>query len=166
MSETLADDVVTRLSGAADAASVRAALTGRADVMEMTQATHDAALQPADPGGLSHGLRAALAVRIARLNGDDALAAHYERLLQEAGANADEAAVADPGFKGSGRLGAAIAFTDLVTMRTRDVTAADIAALQKVGISDADIVRLAELNAFLAYQVRLIAGLKLMRATA
>lgn len=166
MSETLADDVVTRLSGAGDAASVRAALAGRADVMEMTQATHDAALTPDDPGGLSHGLRAALAVRIARLNGDEALAAHYEGLLKDAGASEDEAAAADPGFKGGGRLAAAIAFTDLVTMRARETTAADIEALQKVGISDADIVRLAELNAFLAFQVRLIAGLKLMRATA
>ncbi|MCT7374593.1 CMD domain-containing protein [Chelativorans salis] len=166
MSETLADDVVTRLSSAADAASVRAALSGRADVMEMTQATHDAALMPADPGGLSHGLRAALAVRIARLNEDEALAAHYARLLENAGASADEAAAADPDFKGGGRLAAAIAFTDLVTMRTRETTAADIEALRKVGISDADIVRLAELNAFLAYQVRVIAGLKLMRATA
>ena len=34
--------------------------------------------------------------------------------------------------------------------------------LQGAGISDADIVRLCELNAFLAYQFRLIAGLRLL----
>ena len=33
----------------------------------------------------------------------------------------------------------------------------------RVGVADADIVRLAELNAFLAYQIRVIAGLRLMK---
>ena len=36
------------------------------------------------------------------------------------------------------------------------------AALKAAGTTDADIVRLCELNAFLAYQLRLVAGLKLM----
>ena len=40
---------------------------------------------------------------------------------------------------------------------------AQLDALKSAGIADADIVRLAELNAFLAYQIRLIAGLKLMQ---
>ena len=39
-------------------------------------------------------------------------------------------------------------------------------ALKSAGICDADIVRLAELTAFLAYQLRVVAGLKLMQATA
>ena len=47
---------------------------------------------------------------------------------------------------------------------TRDVGAADILALQAAGVSDANIVRLAELNAFFAYQFRVIAGLRLIRS--
>ena len=42
------------------------------------------------------------------------------------------------------------------------MTAADVSDLQRAGISDADIVRLAELVAFMAYQLRLVAGLRLM----
>ena len=45
-------------------------------------------------------------------------------------------------------------------------TRLDIADLQAAGVADADIVRLAELNAFLAYQIRVIAGLRLMQGHA
>ena len=54
------------------------------------------------------------------------------------------------------------AFTDQVATRPSAITAADIQNLQDAGIADADIVRLTELNAFLAYQIRLDAGLALM----
>ncbi|MFC6490770.1 CMD domain-containing protein [Nitratireductor sp. GCM10026969] len=168
MSEVFSDDIVARLAGADATDRVRAALESRADVMAMTQTTHDAALSPADPGGLSHALRTALAVRVARLNENAELADHYRTLLEKAGAGEAENAVSDPAYRGheEHRLSAIIAFTDLVSMRPRDTRAADIEALQAAGIPDADIVRLAELNAFLAYQIRVIAGLKLMKATA
>jgi uncharacterized protein YciW len=52
---------------------------------------------------------------------------------------------------------------DKVTKETRNVEAEDIATLQNAHVSDADIVRLAELNSFMAYQIRLIAGLRLMK---
>ncbi|MCT8998824.1 CMD domain-containing protein [Chelativorans intermedius] len=164
----MSENIVERLAGIAPSGPLGAALQGRADVMAMTEATHDAALKPADPGGLSHALRAALAARVARLNGEEALAAHYLALMAEAEGSEAEVAVADPAFKGddAGRIAAILAFTDLVSMRPRDTVAADIEALQAAGLSDPDIVRLAELNAFLAYQIRVIAGLRLMRASA
>jgi uncharacterized protein YciW len=37
-----------------------------------------------------------------------------------------------------------------------------VEALRQVGVTDADIVRLAELAAFVNYQVRVLAGLKLL----
>ena len=51
---------------------------------------------------------------------------------------------------------------DKVAAHTRDIAADDIAALQDAGVTDADIVRLCELNAFLAYQIRVVSGLQLM----
>ena len=51
-------------------------LNGRNEVMGLTQASHDAALKPEPPGGLSHALRAALACRMARLNDEVVLARH------------------------------------------------------------------------------------------
>jgi uncharacterized protein YciW len=38
--------------------------------------------------------------------------------------------------------------------------------LQSAGIADADIVRLSELIAFVSYQIRLVAGLRLMAEVA
>ncbi|WP_246249161.1 CMD domain-containing protein [Chelativorans alearense] len=168
MNELSPNDVVITQADAAESGPVRDALEGRADIMAMTQATHDAALKPADPGGLSHGERAALAARIARLNADEGLAAHYATLLEEAGADEAVSAMADPAYKGGGdtRRAALIAYTDLVSVYPRETAAADIEALKTAGVSDADIVRLSELNAFLAYQIRVIAGLKLMKAMA
>ena len=163
---TAGDDVVVGEAGIAADSSLRDVLRGRADILVMTQNAHDAALLPADPGGLSHAERAALAARVARLNSDAPLAAHYESLMKTAGAEPVVAALADPAAKDSPdrRLAALAAYTDLSSVSPRDATAGDIDALKAAGIDDADIVRLAELTAFLAYQVRVIAGLRLMDA--
>lgn len=159
------NDVVRTQAGIGAQSPLDAVLGTRADVLQMTQATHDAALRPGDPGGISHAGRAALAVRIARLHREPGLAAHYEDLMRQARASATISRLADTAFKGEGdaKLEAVLAYTDIVTLSPREATAQDIARLQQAGVSDADIVRLAELNAFLAYQIRLIAGLRLMK---
>jgi uncharacterized protein YciW len=164
MSTITDNDIVTEQAGVLPGEAAHEALVARTEIVAMTQATHDAALRPKDPGGLSHAERAALASRIAMLNADPDLAAHYDALMREASASAEVERIADPAFKGSGRIGALIAYTDLASTAPKDAGPGDIEALKQAGIGDADIVRLAELNAFLAYQVRLIAGLKLMRS--
>ena len=55
-----------------------------------------------------------------------------------------------------------IPFVDKAANDTKDIMAEDISKLQAVGVSDADIVRLCELIAFVAYQVRVVVGLRLM----
>jgi len=134
----------------------------RANVMEMTQTAEDAVLAPADPGAWSHDLRAALAVRIARLNAGPDVADRYAARMQ-----GDEfAALTDPSETGQALgLSHVVTFMDKVAAKPRDIAAEDISVLQTAGVADADIVRLCELNAFLAYQLRLIAGLKLMTGT-
>ena len=164
--EIAEEDIVARQAGVAAGSPLYDALLGRADIMAMTQKAHDASLLPEDPGGLSHAERAALAARVARLNGDTSLAAHYTALMNAAGADPAVAALADPAGKdhADNRLTALAAYTDLTALSPKDATAGDIDALKTAGIGDADIVRLAELTAFLAYQIRVIAGLKLMQA--
>ncbi len=133
----------------------------RDNIFGMSQAAEDAVLRPRDCGAFGHDLRAALAARVARLAGDEALAEHY---LAAAG---DRVALADPSqTRGSAWLSAVLVFVDKVTNHTRDTAAQDITGLQTAGISDADIVRLCELVAFLAYQSRVIAGLRLMQGVA
>lgn len=151
------DDTILALAGLGKTGATAEAVAGRSNIFQMTATAEQAVLRPKDFGRWPHPLRAALAARIAALNATDDLARHY------AGAAGDFAALADPGNDGTTHgFGPVIAHIDKVATRTKDVDAADITALQEAGISDADIVRLCELNAFLSYQLRVIAGLRLM----
>lgn len=160
-------------TAAIQAAGVRAdhpmadMLSLRADIFTMTDQAQNAALTPDAPGGLSHGVRAALACRMCRLNREDGLSAHFEALMEQTGAPEEVAQIADTSYPGgeSGagkRLDAIIRHTDLATRDAKSVTGGDIAALAAAGISEDDIVRLSELIAFVNYQVRLVIGLRLM----
>ena len=143
----------------ADSLAAESALN-RSAIFEMSQSAENAVLEPKEPGAWSHSLRAALAARIAGMNGDDALSTHY---CTRAG---DMAALADPKAKSTTTdLEVVVAFMDKVAGQTGEVEASDITALQAANVADADIVRLAELNAFVSYQVRVIAGLRLLNRT-
>lgn len=134
----------------------------RAEVFRLSQAAHDAVLLPRDPGGLSHGLRAALAARMARLNHSPALARHYDTLVARAGETAT-ARLADPGTNATdGRTAEIVRHADRLTVAPRGATRAHVDALREAGVADPDIVRLAELAAFVNYQVRVVAGLMLL----
>ena len=153
------ETIVAKASGISPDDSLAGVLSGRSDVLELTEKSHDAALRPRQPGGLTHSERAALACRIALLNNEPVLARHYDGLI-----GTGNHAIADTGFDGGGdiRLRAILRHTDLVTVDPKEAVSGDIAALQSAGIADADIVRLSELIAFVSYQIRVVAGLRLM----
>ena len=130
------------------------ALAARAEILRLSQASHDAVLKPREPGGLDHGLRAALAARMARQNEQPALAAHYDDLMHSSG----EMQAPEPAPVERARIAAIVAHSDLLTLRPREATRQDIAALTAAGVSEPDVVRLAELAAFVNYQARVIAG--------
>ncbi len=155
------DTAAVRASGLNTDHALAAALSGREDILTMTQQAHDAALVPDAPGGLSHAERAALSCRMARLNEEEGLAAHFLAMI---GSDTVAEQIADPGFTGAddARLAAILRHTDLVTEDTKGVVANDIAALTGAGVSEDDIVRLSELVAFVSYQIRLTVGLRLM----
>ena len=152
------ETTILRYSDVISDGDVAKAATKRANIFEQSQAAEDAVLRPKDCGAFGHDLRAALAARVVRLAGDEALAVHY---LVDAG---DKAGLADPDASDV-ELGAVLAFVDKVANQTRDIAADDIMGLQAAGVADADIVRLCELVAFLAYQTRVVAGLRLMQGT-
>ena len=139
-------------------------LEHRPDLLRMIREAEVAALTPQDPGGLDLDLRAALAGRIARLNGEDKLAEAYLAYL----AKDAEKAIADPkAHSDLDRMtGGILTFADKVAVRPRDVVASDIDALRDAGVSEPDIVRLAELVAFVSFQVRVLQGAALMEAQA
>lgn len=160
----LFNTAAVRASGLQSDHPLAATLSGRDDIMTMTEQAHDAALKPVEPGGLSHGERAALSCRMARLNREDGLATHFLDLMGGADASSEIAQLADPEFSGGSdtRMSAILRHTDIVTTDTKSVVANDIEALKKAGVSEDDIVRLSELVAFISYQIRLTIGLRLM----
>ena len=155
--------LIETIAGVRAASRLGQALNARAEILRLSEAAHDAVLLPREPGGLSHGLRAALAARMCRHVGDEALTAHYESYLAHA-SDPDLAALARPGGVCGDSLHDAMArHADLLTLSPREATRQDIAALKTVGVSEADIVRLSELAAFVNYQLRVLAGLRLLK---
>ncbi len=145
------EDVIASVTGAAGNRAITAAVAPRAALMAASQANYRAVLTPEDPGGISLAERRAIAARIARLNGDGALAAHYG---------------AEPGDPTDKRQAAILRHVDLVTTNPKQATRGDIDALRTAGVPEADIVRLSQLIAFVNYQVRVIAALRLIGAAA
>jgi len=144
------------LSGISAESSVGEATSTRSNIFEMTQLAESAVLRPLDYGMFPHDVRAALACRIAARAGESRLAEYYAVSM------GDKFNLAESIMIEGEPESTLIPFVDKAAHATRDIVAEDISKLQAVGVSDADIVRLCELIAFVAYQVRVAAGLRLM----
>lgn len=156
-------DLLETLLGGASSGRLKDLLAHRLDLMALTQASQRAVLAPAEPGGLSYALRALIAVRACTRLGDTRLKNHYyehftqcENFRGLLGLVEPDAIPSDPWLR------AILNHADVLTCHPRTATRNNIETLHKAGVSDADIVRLAELTAFLGYQSRLVAGLRLM----
>ena len=162
--EDLFDAVVVKAAGITKAHPLAGVLVGRREIIELSEKSHEAALRPESPGGLSPVERAALACRISRLNGDDFFALHYQKRMDESAEQTSSSRIADLDFCGGddSRLRAILRHADLVTVAPKEATAEDIEALRSAGMPDADIVRLSQLIAFVSYQIRVAKGLRLM----
>lgn len=157
--------VLETAAGVPSSGPLAEALTMRGKLMELTQASYEAALLPNDAGNLPASLRAALACRMARICQQAGLTQHYADLLAGYGDDADPYQLALPGQMppaDNQRLVAMVDYVDLVTERPRDASEATIGSLRTVGIDEADIVRLAGLVAFVNYQLRVAAVLSVM----
>lgn len=134
----------------------------RPEIVARTLRAERAVTEPRDAGGWPSPWRLAVAARLARLNGRADLAAHY------LGRVSDEATrvVADPACPGrDARERVVLSFMDRVAVEPRAVVADDIERLKAADVTEADIVRLCELNAFMAYLVRVLAGLDALAGT-
>jgi uncharacterized protein YciW len=114
--------LIEQLAGIAPDSPFGRAVKARAEVLCLSEAAHDAVLVPRDGGGLSHGLRAALAARMCRHLGNDALVRHYLSYLAHS-AELDVAAFAEPdGVSGDERHDAMARHADLLTRSPRNAT--------------------------------------------
>ena len=124
-------------------AALRAA---RPDFVRFTHGCYDAMVVPSDPHGLTASERALVAHRSAELAGHPALTAHYAALPTT------------PGPRDAAILRHAVLLAQNPGRATKD----DLAALTEAGLSANDIVTLSQIAAFVAYQVRIAAGLALL----
>lgn len=165
-------DLVDSLVPLAAGSAVFAVRHQRDKVVAATQGSYDCIFDPALAGpSLAERLLAAHA--IVRLAGSTTLQAHYrERLLALSGTDAmsepqqaalDGASVdslsADP------RLQAILRFTQTLTERPVDGDEAALLKLPDAGLATPEVVALAQLIAFVAYQLRVVAGLQAMAAS-
>lgn len=156
-------DLIEALVGAVPDARINNLLARRANLMALTEASRKAVLTPVEPGGLSHALRALIAVRASEHLGDVRMKDHYYEYFTQCEDFYDLIGLVEPDAKSDDPwLQAVLDHADMLTCAPRTATKDDIQTLYEAGVSDADIVRLAELAAFLGYQARLVAGLRLM----
>lgn len=150
------EDVIDSAAGLAIGGRLHQARRFRAGVVSATQASHDALLREPVPG-LPTAWRLRVAVHVCEACGAPELAAHYRSLLS---AEADPAT----GWQDDPALVAALRFAAVLTTHPRAGDQQAIQTLKAAGLSDAAIVALAQLIAFLSFQTRVVAGLKAMAA--
>lgn len=148
------EDVIDTAAGLLPGDALHTVRRFRAKVVDATQASHDALLMQPVPG-LPPADRLRVARHVCEAAGAARLAEHYAKLL---------ASAADRDVPPSPALSAMLRFATALTIDPRRGDRAAIDALRGAGMDDAAIVALAQLVAFLAYQVRVVAGLHALRS--
>ncbi len=143
-------DLIDSLLGIAPDSRLHLLRARRPEARQHAEGAWRELVLPADPGGVSLAERAAIAMRVAKA--DAALAAHY-RALGPAPAEGD-------------RMAVLLHHADLVATRPEAVGKPEITALEALGLTPRDIVAITQLVAFVPFQIRLLAGLRLLQQEA
>ncbi len=156
----MSEDLIDRIAGAPAAVlrdsrpEVKAALAANAAVL----------FGDTPPAALTAAERHAIGLRAAVLAEAPGLAAHHRAGLTLAGT--DEALVNAVAAREEevldARLGALLAWTDLLTLNPAAGTPEAIRPLRDAGLSSAEIVTAAQIVAHASFQARLLAGLGLL----
>jgi CMD domain protein len=174
---TLAPDLVSQLAGLSADGSVAALRAARADATRYTQGSHDALSSP-DVADLTLTERLYAAWYAAWLTPSVAAAQSYrDRLLAASDDPSASAAVLDVlaargltaaaaaiDAAGGPRLAAILAHTHALITRPATTGKPELTALQSAGLTTRAIVALAQLVAFVSYQVRVVTALKALNA--
>lgn len=148
-------DVIDRAAGLHVSDRLYLARRFRATAIEHTQASHDALLFDAVEG-LSVSDRLKVAIDVCQASQATTLTQHYQALL------ADPARVQDTL---SPAAAAMQQWARTLTLDPRKGDQSSLQALKASGLSDAAVVALAQLVAFLSYQTRVVAGLRALAAS-
>jgi CMD domain protein len=158
-------DLLDQLAGLVPGSAAATVRRQRPEVARFTQGSYEALLADAEPDGVSQTERLLIGLRVAILSGSTTLATHYRQGLAQSGVDAQTIAAVEQ-FPASedltSRTAALLRYVDRVINEPRTATPAHLAELQAQGLSVREIVTVAQLIAFLSYQVRLLAGLRLL----
>jgi CMD domain protein len=166
--------------------------TRRPTAREHAQKSYDSLFAPADLGGFTSAERHAVAVFISGLHGQDAIKAFYaEKLGNTAAIDAEAASATTKGPYGAfpkgplskedtagpiyrvadsnratlgPRLAAAFEHVHMLVFHPRDADARSLQALLDAGWTTTQVVTLSQLVAFLSFQIRVVAGLRVLAA--
>lgn len=161
-----AHDVMDAVTGLTPSDPLYATRHQRAKVSEAMQKSYDLFFD-ATAQGLTIGERLLVAVYACRLSKMQALESHYRRVLADQAPDAAALAAVDAGrieTLQSPRLVAMLDFTRKLILKPVEGDKKALEPMQAAGIATPDIVTLAQLIAFLSYQIRVAAGLRALKA--
>lgn len=143
----------------------RAVRHQRDKVVAATQGSYDGLFDP-QLGGLSLVERGLAAWTVASLSGSEVLSAHYRAQLLGLALSGEAGAVLDGGALDAvsdARLRAVLDFARTLALKPVEGDRTALLRLPAAGLSTPEVVALAQLVAFVSYQVRVVAGLQAMR---
>ena len=143
-------DVIDALVPLHAASPLHAVRHQRDKVVAATQGSYDAIFDPALPG-LSLAERLLAAQTVARLSGSTVLEAHYRDRLSATPPDGE-------------RVQAILAFAEVLTEHPVEGDRIALLKLPAAGLSTPEVITLAQLIAFVAYQVCVVAGLQAIAA--
>lgn len=161
------DDVLNALLHIEDGSPLAELRAGRPEATVHAQGSYDALFTAPPATPLSPAERFATALYVAHLHAEPALVEHYRSGLRGTADGSDqlaEAVMAGPDIPSlSERLRAILSHVELLVLRPAAATPADLHGLQAAGLTDAAIVTLSQIIAYVSFQVRVLMGLSLLR---
>lgn len=160
-------DLIDQLAGLKPGDDLFTLRHQREKVAVATQGSYDS-LFDANLEGTGLDERLLVALYACRLSNATELTAHYQSRLATITVDADQLAVAlsgNPDSLPEGRLRALLIFTRTLIENPIEGDKAAIETLPKAGFTVPAVVAVAQLIAFISYQIRVVAGLKAMKAS-
>ncbi|KAA0890721.1 CMD domain-containing protein [Pusillimonas sp. ANT_WB101] len=164
--QTIGADLIDTLVGLDPASALYATRHARHKVVNATQASQ-VLFFSSHTDSLPRHERLLIALYASLLSRSHAMATYYRQELADSDAatvvsDAVEADTVD--WLPASRIKAMLVFTRTLITRPIDGDKAALTTLREAGVSTPDIVTLAQLVAYLSYQIRVVAGLSAMKA--
>ena len=156
-------DVMDELAGLAPDSRLGQLRRQRPDVVRHLQRSDEAIFTPRNDGGLSAAERVAAALRIAVLLRDDRLQEHYRaRAIEHDGAQLAASAADPSSAPREPRWQTILGHVDRLTSDPDSARREHIDALLASGLSPQAVIALSQLVAYVNFQARVRAGLRLL----